>query len=68
MNELLAGTTATEMKMIKHFCDVCENELTEENRIKGEQGRLRSERERPGQRIMVEVTTGLSGNWNAGDF
>lgn len=54
--------------MIKHFCDVCDNELTEENRIKGEKGRLRSERERPGQRIMVEVTAGLSGSWNAGDF
>ena len=54
--------------MIKHFCDVCDNELTEANRISGEHGRLRSKRERPAQRIMVEVHTGLAGTWNAGDF
>ena len=53
--------------MIKHFCDVCGNELTDENCVPHDAGRphrLRYDK----STLMFEITTGLKGTWNSGDF
>ena len=55
--------------MIRRFCDVCDNELTSDNAITGEKGRLTSEvHPKAGGFLMFEVHTGHNGSWNAGDF
>ena len=53
--------------MIKHFCDVCENELTDENCVPHDAGRLHRLRHDKST-LMFEITTGLKGTWNSGDF
>ena len=59
--------------MIRRFCDVCDNELTDENSIVGAAGRLQrlSNDSTPGGagKLMFEVITGtVGGTWNSGDF
>ena len=59
--------------MIRHYCDVCDNEITDENRISGGAGRLArlGHESRPGLQhtMMFEVTIGtIDGAWNSGDF
>ena len=58
--------------MIRRFCDVCDNELTDENSISGAKGRLQRlcNESFPGidTEVMFEVTTGHKGTWNSGDF
>jgi len=55
--------------MIRRFCDVCDNELTSENAVTGEKGRLTSEvHPKAGGLLMFEVATGHNGTWNGGDF
>lgn len=55
--------------MIRRFCDVCENELTKYNAILSNNGRMSTTagggRD---QALHIEVTTGLQGIWNTGDF
>lgn len=50
--------------MIRRYCDVCDSELTPLNEVSKNTRRLRGEN----ACIMFEVTTGLRGTWNAGDF
>ena len=59
--------------MIRRFCDVCDNELTDENSIIGAPGRVQRlcNESLPGinTKVAFEVTTGtVGGAWNSGDF
>lgn len=59
--------------MIKHFCDCCEAELTDNNRCTGspqQSGRLGGTIAtfKKGMLMEVEVVTGLNKCWNNGDF
>ena len=59
--------------MIRTFCDICDNELTEHNSVKGGTGRLQRlcHTSHPIHKssLMFEITTGIIGGaWNSGDF
>ena len=59
--------------MIRYFCDVCDNELTDENKIVGGAGRIQRLCHESApikeEKVMFEVTTGtVGGTWNSGDF
>lgn len=56
--------------MIKHFCDVCGDEITEKNRLDEnvEPARLRTTLYRNGMQLGVEVITVRNGTANSGEF
>jgi hypothetical protein len=56
--------------MIKRYCDCCGNEITNKNKIDGENSRLTGEiRKRAGQVMLrIEVITAKDNKWNNGDF
>jgi hypothetical protein len=49
---------------VKHFCDVCGNEI-ELNVVRS---RLKESTVIAGTRVDVEITVGISGTWNTGDL
>ena len=55
--------------MIKTYCDSCDSEITDKNKIGGENFRLRGVIHRKGKSVMeVEVVTSNGYTWNSGDF
>lgn len=59
--------------MIKHFCDGCREEISDDNKCTGgainsHTGRLGTELKRNGKTLRVEVLTGTDGTSNAGDW
>lgn len=56
--------------MRKYFCDVCGDEITQNNTVVGPRDRLTATIHVPGtkRKYSVEVITGLDGCANDGDF
>jgi len=56
--------------MIKRYCDCCGDEITDANRIDGDNHRLQGEIRKPGGPVMlrVQVITAKDSSWNDGDF
>lgn len=52
--------------MVKYFCDYCENEIDDDNRIDGD--RLKTQITADSYTLSIEIITGLNGVANAGHF
>jgi hypothetical protein len=55
--------------MIRRFCDLCGNEMTDQNTpFGGSLGRMGAKLKRLDCKMTVEVITGMDGTGNKGDF
>lgn len=54
--------------MIKFYCDICECEITDENKVDNRLSGKMDSRKKKANEICFEITTGLNNIWNSGHF